>query len=129
MKELNQRILVLFLLNFSLSTSARWCMGSHLVGSLQFQASVLSHLPLTCCHSGGRQMASPDRQAPPYSMNNCQSRADRGAIRTHVTCVPSTLHRLISPSSPPPHASSPVTNTLVVKHVVTLPTLLSRAYP
>ena len=68
--------------------------------------------------SPGRQTGSHDRQAPSYSIYNCQSRADRGAIHT---CVPSTLYRLISPS--------PATNTSVMKHVVTLPILLSRTHP
>ena len=58
------------------------------------QSVVAKIYGITCRHPGGRQMASHDRQAPPYSMYNCQSRADRGAMHTSV---PSTLYRLISP--------------------------------
>ena len=57
------------LIKFLFSPSARWCTGSHLVGSFQFQASVVNQLLLTCRHPGGRQMVSRDRQAPPYFMN------------------------------------------------------------
>jgi hypothetical protein len=58
----------------------------------------VNQLLLTCRHSGGRQNAYSDRKAPPYSVYNCQYRADRRAIHT---CVSSTLHRLMSPSYVP----------------------------
>ena len=79
-------------------------MGRRLVGSFQFQASVVNQLLLTCRHSGGRQMTSPDTQAPPNSAYNCHSRADCGATDTVVPC---TLQRLDSPS---PTLRQPVTN-------------------
>jgi hypothetical protein len=96
--------------HFSFSPSARWCMGNHLISVSCI--TILNQLLQTCRHSGGRQIASLDRQLldPVCSWSN----------------TPTPGFPLYSASA---HFSVITPYHLthrVIKHVVVLPTLLFR---